>query len=140
MMRRAMQPFALSDDTQLSKGQHIVVPAWLINRSEAIYSNPNEFDAFRFSNMSQLTGEETKYQMANGGEGYTTFGLGRHAWLVTYIKRKIRMGMKSHTNSGSVAQVDSSQRCNRKLFLRILCIVTILHLMISTTEVKQAHD
>lgn len=75
-----MRPCTLSDGTRLSKGQWVVVPAWAINRSNTIYPNPNEFDAFRFSKMSQLTGEETKYQMSNSGEGYVSFGLNRHAW------------------------------------------------------------
>ncbi|KAI9786674.1 MAG: hypothetical protein M1839_006225 [Geoglossum umbratile] len=79
MMRRAQQPHTLADGTHLSKGQWVVAPAWAMNRSAQSHTNPDAFDAFRFSRLRAAPGGESRHQMSNPEDGYISFGAGRHA-------------------------------------------------------------
>ncbi|KAK2733887.1 hypothetical protein FQN57_001937 [Myotisia sp. PD_48] len=83
MMRKAMKTCTLADGTLLRKGQLVIAPAWAINRSERIYNNPNEFDAFRFAKMSDTIGDPHRHRMSMPGEGFASFGSGKHAWCTT---------------------------------------------------------
>lgn len=80
MMRKAMRPHTLSDNTYLPAGQWVVAPAWAFNRSPHIYANPNDFDAFRFARLREECGQTINHQLATPASGYLSFGAGRHAW------------------------------------------------------------
>lgn len=80
MMRKTLRPHVLADGTKLSRGDWVVVPAWAINRSTEWYSNPEEFNALRFSEMGEKDDKHAKYQMANYGDSYLSFGYAKHAW------------------------------------------------------------
>ena len=62
-----------------------MAPAWTINRSSQSYSNPDDFDAFRFSRMREEPGSETRHQMSAPEDGYLSFGAGRHAWCGNFL-------------------------------------------------------
>ena len=85
MMRRAQHPQTLADGTYLPQGKWIVCPAWALNRSKKTFTNPDDFDAFRFSEMRKRAGEEARHQYSTPEEGFTSFGVGRHAWFVFII-------------------------------------------------------
>ncbi|KAJ5540465.1 cytochrome P450 [Penicillium frequentans] len=78
MMRKALQPLFLADGTFLSKGQWVVVPAWAINRSTEIHTDAHTFKALRSLESSQ-TDRESPVDAYVPGDGFLSFGLGRHA-------------------------------------------------------------
>jgi cytochrome P450 len=71
-MRKAQQHHILADGTYLPKGHWVVAPAWVLNRSAQTYENPDKFDALRFY--------AGRHRITTGGEGYFSFGIGKHAW------------------------------------------------------------
>jgi cytochrome P450 len=80
MNRRARNPFTFSDGTVIPRNAFVSVAADHTHRSEDNYSNPNEFNGFRFSDMPEEEGEGSKYQMVALGTNHMPFGNGRHAW------------------------------------------------------------
>ncbi|KAK2752697.1 hypothetical protein FQN54_008075 [Arachnomyces sp. PD_36] len=79
MMRKSLVPYILADGTHLPEGQWVVAPGRAINRASHAYSNPEEYDAFRFSDLREAPSEVTRYQRTTSGEGFTSFGGGKHA-------------------------------------------------------------
>lgn len=81
MERKVLADFTLSDGTFLPKGSHVVCNAVSVHREGANYSNPNEFDGFRFAKVrAEVEGESAKNQFVATSNEYLTFGHGRHAW------------------------------------------------------------
>ncbi|OCK87132.1 cytochrome P450 [Cenococcum geophilum 1.58] len=79
LMRKALKPCILSDGTHIPKGQWVVTPAYSINRSAQYHSNPENFDAFRFSRLAELDVRRTRQGIAFPNSGYLSFGIGKYA-------------------------------------------------------------
>ena len=56
---------------------------YAVHHDEANYSNPGEFDPFRFARMREAVSDNLKLQIVTPGPEYLNFGLGKHAWCVT---------------------------------------------------------
>jgi cytochrome P450 len=82
MNRLAIRPFTFSNGVTIPAGTTIAAPACAIHMDEEIYSDPQQFDGFRFSKLSALDGDvaQTKHQAVTTSPKHLAFGLGRHAW------------------------------------------------------------
>ena len=80
MMRKAQKPCTLSDGTYLQQGQWVVAAAYSINHSPQYHTNPETFDAFRFSRLAEQDGRDPRHRMSYPEEGFLSFGIGKHAW------------------------------------------------------------
>jgi len=81
MNRLAIRPFTFSNGVTIPAGTTIAAPACAIHMDEEIYSDPQQFDGFRFSKLSALDGDvaQTKHQAVTTSPKHLAFGLGRHA-------------------------------------------------------------
>ncbi|KAF4574541.1 hypothetical protein EYR36_005885 [Pleurotus pulmonarius] len=79
MSRVVVNPsgFTFSNGTHLPKGTFLSCAGWAVHHDASNYSNPMDFDGFRFSNMRD--GEPTKHQLVNTAKAHVAFGHGRHA-------------------------------------------------------------
>jgi cytochrome P450 len=82
--RSALRPFTFSNGVTVPAGTFISVPANATHRDERIYSNPDEFDGFRFTKLRESEGDTTtsRYQAVSVSNEHLPFGLGRHTWWV----------------------------------------------------------
>jgi len=80
MSRLALRPFTFSNGVTVPAGTIVSVPASSTHTDERIYSNPNEFDGFRFAKLGNIEGHTaaSKYQSVSTSSEYLAFGLGRH--------------------------------------------------------------
>ncbi|KAJ6614631.1 cytochrome P450 [Mycena sp. CBHHK59/15] len=79
VIRAVLKDFTLSDGTTIPAGTLLGIPVLAEQHDEANYSNPDEFDPFRFSRMREEVGEGTKHQMITPSPDFLVFGIGRHA-------------------------------------------------------------
>lgn len=82
-----MKPYTLSNGTFLPAGTFVSVASRAIHFDDANYSNPEEFDGFRFAHIREEEGQSAKHQMVATATDYLPFGHGKHAWyaiLVTF--------------------------------------------------------
>jgi len=79
MYRLALRPFTFSNGVTIPEGTIVSVPA---NMDENIYSNPEQFDGFRFSKACDMGGDitMTSHSAVSTSPEYLAFGLGRHTW------------------------------------------------------------
>jgi len=61
-------------------GSSIAAPITMFQIEETNLANPEEFDGFRYSRMSNNSAVPTKHQMVNTDLNYLVFGHGKHAW------------------------------------------------------------
>lgn len=81
MYRLALRPFTFSNGVTIPKGTIVSIPASAIHMDENIYSNPEQFDGFRFSKARDMDGDFTTIHSAvSTSPEYLAFGLGRHTW------------------------------------------------------------
>jgi cytochrome P450 len=82
MRRLALRPFTFSNGVTVPTGTLIAIPINATHRDERIYSNPDEFDGFRFSRLrgSKEDTVTSRYQSASPSSEHLSFGLGRHTW------------------------------------------------------------
>jgi cytochrome P450 len=79
--RLALRPFTFSNGVTIPKGTIVSIPASAIHMDENIYSNPEQFDGFRFSKARDMGGAITTIHSAvSTSPEYLAFGLGRHTW------------------------------------------------------------
>jgi cytochrome P450 len=80
--RLAMRPFTFSNGVTVPAGTLVSVPANAIQTDERIYSNPDEFDGFRFAKLRESEGDTVtgRYQTTSTSGEHFPFGLGRHTW------------------------------------------------------------
>ncbi|KAI0305190.1 cytochrome P450 [Multifurca ochricompacta] len=81
MQRIALRPFTFSNGMTIPAGTMIAFPLGATHTDEASYSNPEEFDGFRFSKLCEKEGDvlATKYKAVSPSPESLFFGLGRHA-------------------------------------------------------------
>ena len=82
----AVKDFKFSNGTTIPAGTLLSLPMYATHRDEAIYSDPDVFDPYRFLKL-RADMDETKgarYQMAASNVENLTWGLGRHVWCVAF--------------------------------------------------------
>ncbi|KAK2808997.1 hypothetical protein FQN50_004271 [Emmonsiellopsis sp. PD_5] len=82
MQRNAKKKFTFSDGTVIPAGAKIGTPSLILHRNAGSYENPDTFDAFRFSKLSEAADgpqAAAKYSMVGTGADYHIFGHGKHA-------------------------------------------------------------
>jgi len=82
MIRLALRPLKLSNGMTIPAGTLVAVPASATQTDERFYSNPDEFDGFRFARLREREGSTTtsRYQAVSTSSEHLPFGLGRHTW------------------------------------------------------------
>jgi hypothetical protein len=82
MCRLALRPFTFSNGVTIPAGTLVGAPLSGIHMDEDIYSNPRDFDGFRFSKLSDSNGDtaENKHQAVTTSPEHLAFGFGRSAW------------------------------------------------------------
>ena len=84
MNRLTLRPFTFSNGVTVPAGTIVADPASSTHTvtDERIYSNPDEFDGFRFAKLRSIEGHTTtsKYQSVSTSSEHVAFGLGRHQW------------------------------------------------------------
>jgi len=80
MYRLALRPFTFSNGVTIPEGTIVSVPASTIHMDENIYSNPEQFDGFRFSKARDMGGDimMASHSAVSTSPEYLVFGLGRH--------------------------------------------------------------
>jgi cytochrome P450 len=80
--RLALRPFTFSNGVTVPAGTIVSVPASSTHTDEMNYSNPDEFDGFRFEKLRKIEGHTltSKYQSVSTSTEFLAFGLGRHQW------------------------------------------------------------
>ncbi|KAJ3537712.1 hypothetical protein NM208_g6196 [Fusarium decemcellulare] len=78
MRRQAVKDVTLPDGTVLQKGERIMVDNTHI-RSAELYSDPEEFDLYRFRNLRGQLGNENKAQFVSTSPDHLGFGHGMYA-------------------------------------------------------------
>lgn len=79
IQRKAMKNLVLSDGTFIPKGTRVVVPTRAIHHDHSLYENAYEFNPFRFSNLEDGEGENSRVQFTSVTQDYLPFGFGKHA-------------------------------------------------------------
>ena len=84
--RLALRPFTFSNGVTIPAGTLVVLPLRAIHTDGEIYSNPQEFDGFRFSKLREQEGDAAvaKHQIISTSAEHLAFGFGRHAWWVSH--------------------------------------------------------
>jgi cytochrome P450 len=82
MIRLALRPLTLYNGMTIPAGTVVAVPASAAQRDERVYSNPDEFDGFRFAKLRESEGDTTtsRHQAVSTSNEHLPFGLGRHTW------------------------------------------------------------
>ncbi|KAI0280024.1 cytochrome P450 [Russula aff. rugulosa BPL654] len=80
MTRLALRPFTFSNGVTIPAGTIVSVPGGSTHTDERNYSNPDEFDGFRFAKLREIEGHSaaTKYQSVSTSTEFLAFGVGRH--------------------------------------------------------------
>lgn len=84
MSRLAMKDFTFSDGTFIPQGTFVSAVAMPMHHDDEYYSDGEEFNPWRFSEMRDEDGEGLRHQMVSTGSDYIAFGHGKHAWYVFF--------------------------------------------------------
>lgn len=77
MNRAVIKDVSLSDGTLLPKGSTVIVASNYMDPD--IYENLDKFDAARFLDLRQQTGQENAWQFVSPTPAHLLFGFGRHS-------------------------------------------------------------
>jgi cytochrome P450 len=82
MRRLTLRPFTFSNGVTVPAGTYLSIPTNATQTDERTFSNPHEFDGFRFANLRDREGVKAtgRYQMVSASNDHLVFGLGRHTW------------------------------------------------------------
>ena len=82
MDRLALRPFTFSSGVTIPEDTIVSIPASAIHMDENIYSNPEQFDGFRFLKARDVGGDitMTSHSAVSTSPEYLVFALGRHTW------------------------------------------------------------
>ncbi|KAK7686510.1 hypothetical protein QCA50_010108 [Cerrena zonata] len=79
VMRVALQDITLSNGTLIPVGTLMVAPVFCTHMDEENYHDASVFNPWRFSDMRDEDGENTKHHFVSTSSDYIAFGHGRHA-------------------------------------------------------------
>ena len=82
MTRKALKDCTLVDGTFIPAGTVVSVAPTAIHHDYEHYKDAHIFDPWRFYDMHEGEGGDTKHQMVSTSSSYTVFGHGKHAWSV----------------------------------------------------------
>ena len=82
MDRLALRPFTFSNGVTVPAGTVVSIPSNAAHTDKNIFSNPDEFDGFRFTKLRESEGDTTtsRYQAVATSGSQLSFGQGRNAW------------------------------------------------------------
>ena len=82
LYRLALCPFTFFNGITIPVGTLITALSSAIHMDKDIYSNPEQFDGFRFSNAWDMDEDftTTRYSVVSASPEHLVFGVGRHAW------------------------------------------------------------
>ena len=82
MTRIALRPFTFSNGVTVPAGTLVSIPASAVHRDERIYSNPDEFDGFRFAKLRESEGDSaiSRHQAVASSIDHLAFAVGKHTW------------------------------------------------------------
>ncbi|KAL0936156.1 cytochrome p450 monooxygenase [Colletotrichum truncatum] len=90
----------LSNGLHLPKGTVITMPSSQVSQDPNVWSNPEEYDAFRFERLRSTSSNKYNYLYATSTETSLHFGVGRHAcpgrWVSTIENKTILSYMIRH--------------------------------------------
>ncbi|KAI9374453.1 cytochrome P450 [Aspergillus egyptiacus] len=79
----------LPNGTFLPYGTKIGIPQYAVHRDSDLYSNPNEYNPFRFYNPAATPSERRELSMTHTSEAYVVFGHGRRQcpgrWIFAHM-------------------------------------------------------
>ncbi|KAI9431120.1 cytochrome P450, partial [Lactarius indigo] len=81
LVRVALRPFTFSNGITIPTGAFVAAPLSAIHTDEEIYSEPEEFDGFRFARLRESSEGlvASRYQAGVTSPTHLSFGHGRHA-------------------------------------------------------------
>ena len=79
MTRGVTRDFTFSDGTVVPKGSFVLVPMHAMYTDNDIFPNAEKFDAFRFSRLRDIKGQEKRHQFVTTSTTHINFGHGKHA-------------------------------------------------------------
>ncbi|KAH9043925.1 cytochrome P450 [Lactarius pseudohatsudake] len=81
LVRRALRPFTFSNGITVPAGTYVAAPVGAIHTDEEVYTNPDEFDGFRFARLRESSEGPvaSKHQAGVTSPAHLSFGHGRHA-------------------------------------------------------------
>ncbi|KAI5801294.1 cytochrome P450 [Geopyxis carbonaria] len=77
--RKARAAYTFADGTRLERGATVATAANPIQRSEAVYDDPEAYDALRFKRVREQPGRERECQVTSATSEFLVFGVGKHA-------------------------------------------------------------
>jgi len=79
--RLVLRPFTFSNGVTIPAGTMISIPSSAVHRDERIFTNPDEFDGFRFAKLRESEGDNAnnRYKTISISQEHLPFGVGRHA-------------------------------------------------------------
>jgi cytochrome P450 len=82
MGRLVLRPLKLSNGMTIPAGTLVAIPSSATHRDEITYSNPDEFDGFRFAKLREDEGDTMtgRYQAVSTSSENLAFGYGRRSW------------------------------------------------------------
>ncbi|KAH9043926.1 cytochrome P450 [Lactarius pseudohatsudake] len=81
LVRKALRPFTFSNGITVPAGTYVAAPVGAIHTDEEVYTNPDEFDGFRFARLRESSEGPvaSKHQAGVTSPAHLSFGHGRHA-------------------------------------------------------------
>lgn len=76
---KVMSDHTFSDGTKVAKGSWVMAPTSGIHRSEKLYTAPNIFNGYRFSDMRKVEGNATRFQNVSTSLQFVAWGHGQNA-------------------------------------------------------------
>ncbi|KAH9070838.1 cytochrome P450 [Lactarius deliciosus] len=91
LIRMALRPFTFSNGITVPAGTYVAAPVGAVHADEEVYTNPDEFDGFRFARLRESSEAlaASKHQAGVTSPAHLSFGHGRHAWTARQVPRDI---------------------------------------------------
>jgi len=80
VFRLALRPFTFSNGMTIPAGTLVALPQRALHTDEDIYSDPDQFDGFRFARLREQEGDVmvATHQTVSTSSDHVAFGIGRH--------------------------------------------------------------
>ncbi|KAJ5361617.1 cytochrome P450 [Penicillium brevicompactum] len=121
LARCATNDFTFSNGLKVPRGTFVFAPNAPVLFDERNYSNPYEFDGYRFYRLGQKTGKPQDFRFVATNSKYLQFGDGRHTCPGRYMASdEIRLMLGYILLHYDVATKDGGPRPKNVLFQKIL--------------------
>ncbi|KIK81319.1 hypothetical protein PAXRUDRAFT_15297 [Paxillus rubicundulus Ve08.2h10] len=119
MPRKASKDFTFSDGTVLPQGSFVAIASQATQLDDAIYENAGKFDPFRFANMRDKDGDDTKHSFVSTNPEYLAFGHGRHACPGRFFAANELKSMLAHAVLSYDIELEGADTRPRSLHIGI---------------------